>query len=59
MTDADAPFLLVMGGVLFLLGALLGFPAGYFVRSAKSHRRRREAAALRQWNRSDQSSLRQ
>ena len=39
--------LMVIGFVLFALGFSFGFAAGYIVRSAKSHRRLREAAALR------------
>jgi hypothetical protein len=37
----------VIGTALFALGFTLGFAGGYITRSAKSHRRRREAAALR------------
>ena len=47
MTDNETAFLLVMGVGLFLLGGTFGFAAGYLVRSAKSHRRRREAALQR------------
>jgi hypothetical protein len=48
MTDEEIAFLLVIGAGLFALGFSFGFRAGYITRSAKSHRRRREAAALRQ-----------
>jgi hypothetical protein len=37
---------MVIGLALLALDLLLGFAVGYVVRSAKSHRRRREAAAL-------------
>jgi hypothetical protein len=40
-----------MGAGLFLLGGIFGFAAGYLVRSAKSYRRRREAAALQRSHR--------
>jgi hypothetical protein len=47
VTEGETAFLLVMGAGLFLLGGIFGFAAGYLVRSAKSHRRRREAALQR------------
>ena len=49
MSNNETAFLLIVGTGLFALGFLFGFAAGYVVRSAKSHRRRREAAAQRQW----------
>jgi hypothetical protein len=48
MTDDEIAFLMVIGTALFALGFTLGFAGGYITRSAKSHRRRREAAGLRQ-----------
>ena len=48
MSNAEVGILLVIGAGLFLFGALLGFALGYMVRSAKSHRRRREAEAMAQ-----------
>ena len=44
MTDDEIAFLMVIGAALFALGFSFGFTAGYLVRSATSHRRRREAA---------------
>jgi hypothetical protein len=48
MTDDEIAFLMVIGLALFALGFSFGFVGGYITRSAKSHRRHREAAALRQ-----------
>jgi hypothetical protein len=47
MTDDEIAFLIVIGTALLALGFSFGFVGGYIFRSAKSHRRRHEAALRR------------